>query len=84
MPKPVIWSPEMDAALIELRALGLGARKCGKRIGVADKIVLRRAAELGLPPRPRPDGKYRIPPKLEAARLEMLAIKARNAARKLT
>lgn len=47
-PQRVTWTPEMDAALVELRSRAVGARRAARRIGVAEQLVTRRTAELGL------------------------------------
>lgn len=45
----VIWTPEMDAALVEQRSLGRGYEIIGEHIGVCNTIVKRRVKALGLP-----------------------------------
>lgn len=42
------WTPEMDDALLVMRAIGFSHRACAERIGVSPDIVSARAAELGL------------------------------------
>ena len=45
----VTWTPEMDAALIDMRRKGIGYRVCGDKIGVGDKTAGLRVVALGLP-----------------------------------
>ena len=46
---PIVWTPEMDDELRRLRATGLGINRCAERIGVANSVVSKRIAHLGLP-----------------------------------
>jgi hypothetical protein len=45
----ITWLPEMDAALVSLRADGFGYNACGDKIGVSNMAVYRRAKALSLP-----------------------------------
>ena len=45
----VDWTPEMDAALVDLRAERAGYVRCAARIGVGSQTVAKRVRQLGLP-----------------------------------
>ena len=49
----VHWTPEMDEALVELRAAGVPILECAEQIGVSTPVCRKRADELGLPVRSR-------------------------------
>lgn len=49
MSAKIIFTPEMDAALREMRAKGKGQEPCAKRIGVAVVVINKRLVELGMP-----------------------------------
>lgn len=55
----VQWTPEMDAALSDLRRAGKGAIPCGRRIGVCGRLVRQRVRELNMPANPRAKGRGR-------------------------
>ena len=44
----VVWTAEMDAALVRLRAQGTGVIICAEQIGVGAHVCRRRIRELGL------------------------------------
>lgn len=46
---PITWTPEMDGALRNLRARGIGFDRCGEVIGVNKGTVARRVDALALP-----------------------------------
>lgn len=53
----VTWTPDMDAALVEMRSKGFGQRATGDLIGVCGALVRDRERELGIAvakPRHRP------------------------------
>jgi len=56
---PVLWSPEMDAALLDLRAKGYGYYEAGEIIGVSNMAVKNRVKKLGLPTWSRGGGRKR-------------------------
>jgi hypothetical protein len=45
----LVWTPEMDAKLCELRAAGYGYQAAADEIGVVNVAVKRRVKALGLP-----------------------------------
>lgn len=46
---PIVWTPEMDGALRDLRARGIGFDRCGQVIGVNKGTVAKRVDTLALP-----------------------------------
>lgn len=70
----IVWTPEMDAALIEARAQGLGYEATGEVIGVANRVVKRRVKQLGLPTWGRGGGKRgtKWTPEMEKTMRDML------------
>lgn len=47
--KAVTWTPEMDAALVDLRAQYVGKMRCADAIGVCKQVLEKRMDALGLP-----------------------------------
>jgi hypothetical protein len=58
---PIIWTPEMDAALRQLRADGVGLAATGQALGVCNSAVKRRVQALGLPMWDKGGGRKRGP-----------------------
>ena len=48
-PAGIIWTPEMDAALIDCRARGYDVARCAHVVGVSNTPILKRMEVLGLP-----------------------------------
>ena len=51
--RKIMFTPEMDEALIEGTAQGMGYRPLSERIGVCREVIERRRKELGLQPAKR-------------------------------
>lgn len=57
----IIWTPDMDAKLVELATARLGATPIGNAVGVGKAAVRKRRDQLGLPKGKAPGPRRREP-----------------------
>lgn len=48
MNRGIIWTPELDDALLRLRESGLSMMACSKRIGISHPVLTKRCRDLGI------------------------------------
>lgn len=48
MNRAIIWTPEIDSALLNFRAAGLSMSECSRRIGISLPVLARRCRELDI------------------------------------